>query len=103
MQVEVDIHLEELIREKVESGRFHSPGDVVRDAVLQLDERDRRLQRLQAEVALGLAQVEEGNLIDLTPELWDELERQADEDMRSGKPVKDAVRPSAAFDPRGPR
>ncbi len=93
MQVDLDAHIVALIRDKVASGRYHDPGEVVRDAVLQMDERDQRLRHLQAEVAIGLEQIERGELIDFTSELLDELDREAEVNARNGKPIKDAVKP----------
>ncbi len=58
MQVDLDPHIVALIRDKVASGRYHGPGAVFREAVLQMDERDQRLQRLQAEIAIGVEQTE---------------------------------------------
>lgn len=93
MQVDLDPHVEALIRDKVASGRYHDSSEVVRDAVLLMEARDQRLQRLRAEVAIGVGQIERGELIDFTPDLLDELDREAEENARTGKPIKDAVKP----------
>lgn len=85
--------LEALIREKIASGRYRDPAEVIGEALRLLDERDRRLDWLRAEVAVGLEQIERGEEAEFTPELVERLRREADENARLGKPVKDAVKP----------
>jgi antitoxin ParD1/3/4 len=43
MEVHLSEDLEKLVQEKVESGRYRSAGEVVRTALLVLDERDQEL------------------------------------------------------------
>ncbi len=93
MNLSLDTSSETLIRQKVESGLYRDAGEVVREALRLLDERDRRAEALRAELRIGLDQVERGELIDYTPELLEELSRQAEDDARDGKPIKDAVKP----------
>lgn len=93
MQVDLDPSVVALIREQVDSGRFRDPSEVVCEAVRQMDERDRRLQQLRSEIAIGVEQAEHGELIDFTPELLDRLAQEAEENARRGKPSKDAVKP----------
>lgn len=45
MEVHLSEDLEKLVQEKVESGRYRSAGEVVRIALLVLDERDQELAR----------------------------------------------------------
>ncbi len=84
--------LEALVREKVDSGRYADPNAVVEEALRLLDDRD-RLERLRAEIALGLEDIERGEVVDFTPELWDQLIREAEEDERNGVPIDDPVLP----------
>ena len=93
MNLSLDTSSETLIRQKVESGLYRDAGEVVREALRLLDERDRRAEALRAELRIGLDQVEHGELIDYTPELLEELSCQAEDDARDGKPIKDAVKP----------
>ncbi len=93
MQVELDPRLEALIRQKVETGNYREAGEVIREAIHLMDERDRRLQQLRAELAIALAQMERGELIEFTPELLERLSCEAEENARIGKSVKDAVKP----------
>ena len=93
MHVELDPQLEALIRRQVEAGDYRDAGEVIREAIRLMDERDRRVQQVRADFSIALAQMERGELIEFTPELVDRLSREAEENARIGKPVKDAVKP----------
>lgn len=92
MSVQLDRASEALIREKVASGRYRDSAAVIREALAALDERD-RFQRLRDLVADGFASAERGELIELTPELMEELAREADEMDRLGQPPNPDVCP----------
>ncbi|MFZ5453501.1 MAG: type II toxin-antitoxin system ParD family antitoxin [Thermodesulfobacteriota bacterium] len=59
MNISLTPQLEELVRKKVESGRYGSASEVMRAALRLLEERDRlqalRLEELQEEIRKGLA------------------------------------------------
>ena len=55
MNVPLNADQEKLIREKVESGLYGSPGEVISMALRLLDERDRKLEALRKDVQEGLA------------------------------------------------
>jgi hypothetical protein len=57
-----------------------------------LDTRD-RLARIREIVAIGIAQADRGEGVEMTDEVWDELERQADEEERLGLPINPDVCP----------
>jgi len=92
MSVTLTPELEALIEEILATGRYADAGDVIEQAVRQLEERERR-QRLQASVAEGFAAIERGEGVELTPELWEEIEREADEADRQGLPINPDVCP----------
>jgi antitoxin ParD1/3/4 len=50
------------IRQKVESGLYGSNSEIIREALRGLMERERRLERLDGAIALGLADVEAGRV-----------------------------------------
>jgi antitoxin ParD1/3/4 len=50
------------IRQKVESGLYGSNSEIIREAMRGLMERERRLERLDAAIALGLADAEAGRV-----------------------------------------
>lgn len=93
MSIHLPIDVEEQIREKVESGQYDDASDVIRAAMRLLDRRDQRLQELRTSIAEGLAAIERGEGIELTPDLWEEIEREADERMRRGLQPKPDVCP----------
>jgi antitoxin ParD1/3/4 len=93
MSLTVPADLEETIREKVQSGLYDDPSEVIRAAMRLLDKRDRQLQELRVSIAEGLAAAERGEARELTPELWDEIEREADEMIRLGVPLNPDVCP----------
>ncbi|MGH2560926.1 MAG: type II toxin-antitoxin system ParD family antitoxin [Thermomicrobiales bacterium] len=93
MNVSLTPRLESMVRHKVETGRYNNASEVVREALRLMEERDRRLQWLRAEIAIGDEQVARGELIDFTPERLEQIKRDARENAGSGKPIKDAVKP----------
>jgi antitoxin ParD1/3/4 len=93
MSISVPADLEERIREKVESGQYDDPSEVIRAAMRLLDTRDRKLHELRALVAEGLASIERGEGREWTPELMEEIDREADEMIRLGLPPDPNVCP----------
>jgi putative addiction module CopG family antidote len=85
--------LEARIADLVASGNYADPGDVIDTAVSLLEVRERKLAWLRAELAIGEAQEQRGEFAELTPERLEAIKRQARENMRNGKPVRDAVKP----------
>ena len=83
---------EAMIRERVESGRYPDATAVVEEALRLLDERD-RLEWLRAEVAKGFEELDRGEGVLYTPELMERLKREAEETVRLGRPIDDAVTP----------
>lgn len=76
MNVSLTPELEELVHERVRSGRYTSASEVVREALRLLEDRDElrelRLQEVRAKVAEGLRAAEAG---DVHPgdEVFDEI------------------------------
>jgi antitoxin ParD1/3/4 len=68
MNVSLTKELEQLVDDKVKTGRYLSASEVVREALRLLEERDRikeiRLQELRSEVNKGLDQLNGGESID---------------------------------------
>ncbi len=60
--------LEQLVQDKVQSGLYLTPEEVVREALRLLEERDRLLhiqrEELRKQIALGLQQADRGELRD---------------------------------------
>ena len=89
MSVTLPPQVEALIRRKVESGLYATPDEVLEEALRLLDEHDRERQWLRNALAEG----EKGEAVDYTPELMEEIYQRALDNSRTGKPVKDAVKP----------
>jgi putative addiction module CopG family antidote len=93
MVVQVSPQVEAKIKQLVGSGHYADAGDVIDKAVQLLEERERRLARLRAELAIGEEQERRGEVVELTRERFDEIKRQALENARAGKPISDFVKP----------
>ena len=68
MNVSLTTQLEELVQQKVSSGRYNSASEVIREALRLLEERDElkelKLQALKKDIALGLDQADRGEIVD---------------------------------------
>jgi len=92
MTVQLEVESADLIQQKVASGRYRDAAAVIREALDALEERE-RLQRLRALVADGFASAEEGDLVELTPELMEEPVPEGEELDRLGQPIDPDVCP----------
>jgi antitoxin ParD1/3/4 len=73
--------LEQLVKDKVNSGRYHSVSEVMGEALRLLDERDRireqRLAELKAKIQVGIEASERGEVVD-----GEEVFAEIEEDIR---------------------
>ena len=80
MNVSLTPELERLIADKVDSGRYASASEVVREALRLLEgsdqERNAKLEALRAKVAVGIADADAGRFSDATA---DDIKRRARE------------------------
>ncbi len=83
MNVSLTPQLEELIRRKVESGMYGNASEVVREALRQMEARDRH-QRLRAAIAEADAEIERGEEDALTPELVEKMKEEGERMVREG-------------------
>ena len=67
MAISADLgkHLEGVVNELVGTGRYNSKSEVLREGVRLVQEREKRLAALDAELAKGLADAEAGRLVPL--------------------------------------
>lgn len=81
MNISLTPELEQLVKDKVSSGKYHSVSEVMGEALRLLEERDRirdqRLAELKAKIQVGIEELERGEGID-GEEVFAELE----EDIR---------------------
>ncbi|MEQ1706586.1 MAG: type II toxin-antitoxin system ParD family antitoxin [Rickettsiales bacterium] len=58
MNISLTPHFEEMVKNKLASGSYHSASEVIRDALRLLEERDRerelKLSELRREIQLGI-------------------------------------------------
>lgn len=68
MNVSLTAELEQLIHLKVETGRYNSASEVVREALRLMAERDERQalhkEEIRRQIAAGLASLRAGNSVD---------------------------------------
>ncbi len=64
MNVSLTPHLQQFIERKVRTGRYQTASEVIREGLRLLEERDSQrtlqVQRLRAEIKVGLNQIEKG-------------------------------------------
>ncbi len=89
MPIELSPQTEALIREKVKQGLYVNADEAIA-VVRLLDAHDRRLRRLRDAIAAG----EEGEALPWTPELMDQLSREAEEMHYRGETPDPDVCPS---------
>ena len=89
MNVSLTPELEAMIRQQVDSGRYNNASEVVREALRLLDEHQ-RVQHLRSLLAVGLEQAQRGELVEFTPELFEDIDRRVEERfLRSKEPDPD--------------
>lgn len=93
MNVQLDDRTEVLVQQKLENGRFQDAGEVVREAIRQMDERDRRLEELRAALVVAEEQIERGETVEWTPQLAAEILAEARAAAKAGKKPKPDVTP----------
>jgi len=93
MTITLTPQIEEIIRKKVESGQYRDASELVSTAVLQLDVRDQKVDRLRAALHIGIDEADRGELIPWTSTTMDEIQREADEEDRLGLPIGHDVLP----------
>ncbi|MGK7874301.1 MAG: type II toxin-antitoxin system ParD family antitoxin [Xenococcaceae cyanobacterium] len=68
MNVSLTPELEEFVQEKVKSGRYQSASEVISEALRLFEEqskiRQMQIEKLRAEVAIGIEQAERGEVFD---------------------------------------
>ncbi|MEH1770293.1 type II toxin-antitoxin system ParD family antitoxin [Nostoc sp.] len=94
MNISLTPELEQLVKDKVSSGRYHSVSEVMGEALRLLDERDRvqekRLAELKAKIQVGIEELERGEGID-GEEVFAEIEediRRAQAQMQQAEAAK---------------
>ena len=80
------------IKQKVDSGFYSNATELVRDAVRRMREADEQRQALLAAVQIGEEQIARGEYRAYTPELFEEIKRNArDKVARGHQPNPDVL------------
>ncbi|MGH2458935.1 MAG: type II toxin-antitoxin system ParD family antitoxin [Chloroflexota bacterium] len=77
MNIHLTKELEQLVQNKVQSGRYNSASEVVREALRLMEERDQHKAEVRKLIAEGLESQRRGNLVDGETE-FDRLEAELD-------------------------
>ena len=78
MEITLTPETEEVVRQKLANGSFASAADVIEAAVRLLDARD-RYEYLRGLILEAEREVQEGNVVEWTPELHRQWRREAEE------------------------
>jgi len=54
MNVTLTPHFDEFIRRQLDSGRYHSASELIREALRLLEDRERQIERLRDDLQKGL-------------------------------------------------
>ena len=72
MTVSLPAEMEDLVNAKIQSGQFHSAGEVVREGLRLLQEQDTlrqiKLEQLRKDIAVGIESADRGELAPLDVE-----------------------------------
>jgi antitoxin ParD1/3/4 len=83
MSIQIAPRVEAQIREKVASGRYATADEVMEEAMRLLDEGDRG-DRLRASLIEAEEQTRQGQVVEWTPEVRDQIRRESDAMTRAG-------------------
>ena len=92
MVIQISPESESTIRDLISQGAYEDEEAVVAEALRVLVERD-KLERLRALIAIGDEQAARGEVVEWTPDFMERLMREAEEDERLGRPLRDEVLP----------
>lgn len=92
MVIQISPESESTIRDLIAQGAYEDEEAVVAEALRVLVERD-KLERLRALIAIGDEQAARGEVVEWTPDFMERLMREAEEDERLGRPLRDEVLP----------
>jgi antitoxin ParD1/3/4 len=91
MNVYLGEHYEEYLKKQVATGKYTSAAEVMRDALRDHEQKayDELVRNLVAE---ALDDVANGRVYEVTPEFWDELDRDIDAAIDQKAPIPDHVK-----------
>ena len=91
MNVILRPEIEDLVRQKIESGDYSDETEVIETALRRMDEQD-RLAWLREAVRIGLDDIDRGDTVRMTPSLREEMIANAMKRAQAGeKPSADVT------------
>lgn len=85
MNVHLTPELEQMVQNKVKTGRYNSASEVMREALRLMDDRDQlktmQKEELRKKIAAGLKSLDEGRVVD-GGEFFAQMEVEMDEEIR---------------------
>lgn len=82
MNVSLTPELEQLVQNKVRTGRYNSASEVVREALRLMEERDQVKAEVRKKIAAGVASAQAGRMSD-GEEFFAQMEAELDEEIRA--------------------
>jgi antitoxin ParD1/3/4 len=82
MNVSLTPELEQLVQNKVQTGRYNSASEVVREALRLMEDRDQIKAEVRKKIAAGLESARAGRLSD-GDEFFAQMEAELDEEIRA--------------------
>ena len=82
MNVNLTPELEQLVHSKVQTGRYNSASEVVREALRLMEERDQVKAEVRKKIAAGIESARAGRLSD-GEEFFAQMEAELDEEIRA--------------------
>lgn len=92
MVIQLAPETEALLDELVQRGTYPDRESAIAEALRVLKERD-QYALLKAAIDVGFEQYERGETVPWTPDYFDRVRQEAVDLARSGKPIKDEVKP----------
>lgn len=95
MHIDMPEQLRKFLQHEVAIGNYANESEGVRDAVRRMKEikYSAALQNLKAELELGMKDIEEGRVVEYTPNLLEEIKRKAMIKYKNNIPPKASVIP----------
>jgi antitoxin ParD1/3/4 len=83
MNVSLTPELEQLIRDKVEADHYDNASELVREGLRLIEERDRKLAWLRAEIKKSDEEFESGDFVEVDDidEFFDQVDREVAEEL----------------------
>lgn len=95
MHLNLGSEFDDFIKGQVDSGLYGNATEVIRDALRHMKDRreQKRLETIRALLAVGEEQIARGETVRYTPDFMDNVLKEAIQNSKKGKPIKDEVKP----------